>query len=126
MVFTMAQSHARNRGLDRIYNMQRRNYAFMKLKDFKTSDAFESILAECLGKKNLSLAWIQKKWKLSFQKAKMLYEEVKHFDDEVFFHGCLYELSFMKEPPTVARIMVEFDVGYLLAKKIFEFYTENC
>ena len=98
----------------------------MKLKDFKTSDAFESMLAECLGKKDLSLAWIQKKWKLPFQKSKMLYEEAKHFDDEVFFHGCLYELSLMKEPPTVARIMVKFDVGYLLAKKIFEFYMENC
>ena len=98
----------------------------MELNNFKNSNEFDAMLRICIMQEKLSTEWIKKKWNLSKSKAKQLYEEADRFNDEVFFHGVLYELSFMDEPPTVARIMQEFDVSYLLAQKLFEFYMENC
>ena len=97
----------------------------MKIKDFKNSDGYDAMLLECIHQENATITWIKKRWHLSYQKAKTLYEETKKYHDEVFYHRALYELSFMEEPPTVARIMREFDVSYLLAQKVFEFYLEN-
>ena len=77
-------------------------------------------------RKRLSVSWIQKQLKASFQVAAILYEETKNYNDEVFMHNALYELSFEEEPPTIARIMNKFDVSFLLADKIFQFYMENC
>ena len=93
---------------------------------FKRSDEFDAYLKQCIARKKVSISWIQKRFKLSFQKAKCVYEEALNFNDEVFLHNALYELSFMDEPPTIARIMGLFHVSYLLANKIFEFYMENC
>lgn len=98
----------------------------MKLKDFKNSDGYDAMFLECIHLDKQTITYIRKRFNLSYQKAKILYEEAKKYNDEVFFHGALYELSFMEEPPTVARIMRDFNVSYLLAKKVFEFYTENC
>ena len=98
----------------------------MKLKDFKNSDGFDAMLLECVNQNKLTITYIRKRFGLSYRKAKVLYEEAKNFKSEVFFHGTLYELSFMEEPPTIARIMREFDVSCLLAQKVFEFYVENC
>ena len=98
----------------------------MELNNFKNSNEFDAMLRECIMQEKLSTEWIKKKWNLSKSKAKQLYEEANRFNDEVFFHGVLYELSFVDEPPTIARIMQEFDVSYLLAQKLFEFYMENC
>ena len=98
----------------------------MDLNQFRNSKEFDDFLRQCIAKKKLSMSWIQKHFHLSFQKAGMLYRESKRFSDEVFFHNALYELSFMEEPPTIARIMGAFDVSFLLASKIFDFYMENC
>ena len=98
----------------------------MELNSFKNSNEFDAILRECVAQVKLTREWIEKKWNLSKSKSNQLYEEAKKYNDEVFFHGVLYELSFVDEPPTVARIMQEFDVSYLLAQKLFEFYMENC
>ena len=98
----------------------------MKLKDFKNSGQFDTMLQECIKQNKLTITWIRKRFNLSYQKAKILYDEAKNFNNEVFFHGALYELSFMEEPPTIARIMYEFDISYLLAQKVFEFYIDNC
>lgn len=98
----------------------------MKLTNFKNSDEFDTMLSECVAQEKLTIAWIRKKWNLSYQKAKCLYDEANNYNDEVFFHGALYELSFMEEPPTVARIMSMFGTSYLLAQKVFEYYLANC
>lgn len=98
----------------------------MSFDKLKASNEFDELLKECLKKKRLSVAWIQKQLKVSFQAATALYGEVKNYNDEVFMHNTLYELSFEEEPPTITRIMDKFDVSFLLADKIFEFYMENC
>ena len=98
----------------------------MSFDKLKASNEFDELLKECLKKKRLSVAWIQKQLKVSFQVAATLYGEAKNYNNEVFMHNALYELSFEDEPPTIARIMDKFDVSFLLADKIFEFYMENC
>ena len=98
----------------------------MELNSFKNSDVFDTMLLECVAQEKLTTKWIERRWKLPKSEVNCLYEEAKKYNDEVFFHGALYELSFMDEPPTVARIMATFNVSYLLAKKVFEFYIENC
>ena len=98
----------------------------MTLINFKNSNEFDAMLKECLTQEKLTHTWIKQKWNLSKSKADCLYEEAKKFNDEVFFHGALYELSFMDEPPTVARIMSMLDISYLLAKRVLEFYEDNC
>lgn len=98
----------------------------MDLNQFRNSNEFDELLKKCIDQKKLSVSWIQKSFHMSFQKAKILYQEAKCYNDEVFFHNALYELSFMEEPPTIARIMNTFGVSFLLASKIFDFYMENC
>lgn len=98
----------------------------MNFREFKNSNEFDEILKQCLNEKTLKISWIQKQFNLSYQKAKLIYEEANNFDDEIFMHNALYELSFEEEPPTIARIMGKFKVSYLLAEKIYEFYMENC
>ena len=110
--------------LIRIYN--RGNYVKMDLKQFRNSNEFDEFLKECIEQKKLSISWIQKHFHLSFQKASILYKEAMCYNDEVFFHNVMYELSFIEEPPTIARIMGTFGVSFLLASKIFDFYMENC
>ena len=96
----------------------------MNFDKLKTSNEFDDLLKECLKKKRLSVSWIQKQLKVSFKVAVSLYEEAKNYNDEIFMHNALYELSFEEEPPTPARIMEEFNVSYSLAKKIFDNYME--
>ena len=93
---------------------------------YKMSDEYDAIFKELLTIKKPSISLIQKRWKLSFEKAEVLYEELCLYNDEVFLHGTLHELSFEEEPPTVARIMKKFNVSYILATKIYDFYMGNC
>ena len=93
---------------------------------FRSSKEFDNLLKQCIDQKKLSVSWIQRHFRLSFQKAGLLFQEAERYNDEVFFHNALYELSFMEEPPTIARIMDVFGVSFLLASKIFDFYMENC
>ena len=96
----------------------------MSFSKLKSTNEFDELLKECLKKKRLSVSWIQKQFKVSFQMAMALYEETNNYNDEVFMHNALYELSFEEEPPTIARIMNSFNVSFLLAKKIFDNYME--
>ena len=97
----------------------------MDKKQYIRSNEFDEYFKKLITIENPSMSWMQKNWNLSFQKAKLLFEELQRYNDEVFFHNALYELSFEEEPPTIARIMGKFDVSYILAEKIFEFYMEN-
>lgn len=96
----------------------------MDYSKLKNSNEFDELLKDCLKKKRLSVSWIQKQLKVSFQIAAVLFEETNNYNDEVFIHNALYELSFEEEPPTIARIMNNFNVSFLLAKKIFDNYME--
>ena len=98
----------------------------MNENEFLKSAEFDTLFKELINLKSPSMARIQKKKNLSFQQAKTLYEEYLRYNDEVFMHNALYELSFEDEPPTIARIMNKFDVSYYLAEKIFDYYMENC
>ena len=96
----------------------------MKKNEFKNSDEFDAIFKRLINLKNPSVAKIQTRWKLSFKKAKVLYEEISNYHDEVFIHNVIYELSFCEEPPTIARIMREFNVSYPFAEILLEKYLE--
>lgn len=98
----------------------------MKDYDYIRSNEFDTIFKEIINLQNVSVAMLQTKWDLSFRKAKLLYEEWLRYNDEVFTHNVLYELSFENEPPTITRIMGEFHISYLLAEKIFQMYMEDC
>ena len=93
--------------------------------EFKNTDEFDHLLTICLKEKILNVADIMERFKLSKKKAAMIYQEVVWFDDEVFLHGTLYRLYFLEIIPTAARIMSYFNVSYLLAKRIYDFYMEN-
>ena len=97
----------------------------MNFDKLKTSDEFDELLEKCLKKKRLTISWIQEELKVSLKMATMLYEDASNYQDEVFMHNALYELSFEEEPITIIRIMNKFNVSYTLAKKIYEFYLEN-
>ena len=96
----------------------------MDYSKLKNSNEFDELLKECLKKKRLSVSWIQKQLKVSFQMAMALFEETNNYNDEIFMHNALYELCFEEEPPTIPRIMNIFNVSFLLAKKIFDNYME--
>ena len=96
----------------------------MKENEFINSSEYDTIFKQLINLKKPSMAMIQRKWKLSFKKAKVLYEEVSNYHDEVFIHGVIYELSFWEEPPTIARIMREFNVSYPFAEILLEKYLE--
>lgn len=92
--------------------------------EFKNSGEYDTIFKQLINLKKPSMAIIQRKWNLSFKKAKTIYEEVSNYHDEVYIHGVIYELSFWEEPPTVARIMREFNVSYPFAEMLLEKYLE--
>ena len=96
----------------------------MNKNEFKNSSEYDAIFRQLINLEKPSVAMIQTRWKLSFQKAKELYEEVSLYQNEVFIHGMIYELSFWEEPPTIARIMREFNVSYPFAEMVFEKYME--
>ena len=92
---------------------------------FKLTNEFDNYLRECFERKEVTLKWIKKHFKLSLEEAKVVHEENLRFEDDVFLHNTLYELSFMEETPTIGRIISKFEVSYLLAKHIYDFYMEN-
>lgn len=93
--------------------------------ELKRSSIIDEILGQLLEGQNIDPKWIEEKYQLSKLEAETLYDECSMLNDEVFIHKCIYELSFMDEPPTIARIMRQFYVPYILAKKIFDLYMEN-
>lgn len=71
-----------------------------------------------------SISQIQKDNGIGFKMAGAIYQEWLNYHDEVFWHNCIYEMSFMEEPPTPGRIMSAFNVSYYFAKKLFDRFIE--
>ena len=97
----------------------------MSYYDYIRSDDFDNVFKELINLQDVSVSMIQSRWKKSFYQAKILYEEWCYYNDEVYIHNILYELSFEDEPPTIARIMGRFRVSYRLAEKVFQIYMED-
>lgn len=89
------------------------------------SDRYEELIPLYIESEKLpSISEIQKEHKIGFKMASAIYKECKNYHDEVYWHNCIYEISFMEEPPTPARIMSLFGVSYYFAKKLFDYYIE--
>ena len=84
----------------------------------------EELINRFIERKRLSIGEIQRKGKTSFKLASAVYREWKNYHDELYWHNAIYEMSFMEEPPTVARIMNEFGVSMYFATKLFDYYME--
>lgn len=95
------------------------------VKTFIRSNEFDSIFKELITLKNPSISKIQRKWGLSFQKAKRLYEEVQLYSGDVYLQDALFELKHEYEPLTITRIMGRLNISYLLAEKLFQMYMED-
>ena len=87
-------------------------------------EEYEEIIAHFIERKRLTVSEIQKKGKAGIRLAAKVYNEWKKYHDDVFWHNAIYEMSFMEEPPTPMRIMVEFDISYYFAKRLFDYYME--
>ena len=87
-------------------------------------DKFEELVSEYIDQETLSVLRIQKEKKVGFKLAYQVYKEWRHYHDEVFWHNAIYEISFMFDIPTPARIMDKFDISYYFANKLFMYYME--
>ena len=87
-------------------------------------EKYEQLIEQFIERKELSVATIQKEGKVGVRLAAKVYQEWKKYHDEVFWHGCIYEISFMDEVPTPVRIMKEFAISLYFAQKLFEKYME--
>ena len=87
-------------------------------------EKYELLIEKFIERKRISISIIQKQGKTSFKMANQIYDEWKKYHDEIFWHNAIYELSFMEEAPTVARIMNEFGISYLFATKILNYFLE--
>ena len=84
----------------------------------------EELINRFIERKRLSIGEIQRKGKASFKLASAVYREWKNYHDELYWHNAIYEISFMEEPPTVVRIMSEFNISMYFATKLFIYYME--
>lgn len=89
-----------------------------------TKDKYESLIEKYIEKEKISISEIQKKEKVPYPLAEKLYIEWKNYHDEVFWHNAIYEISFMSDIPTPARIMDKFEISYYFANKLFMYYME--
>ena len=87
-------------------------------------EKYEELINRFIERKDLSISTIQKEAKAGFKIASKIYQEWKNYHDEVYWHGCIYEISFMEEVPTPVRIMKEFDISLYFAQKLFDCYME--
>ena len=87
-------------------------------------EKYESLMEKYIKKKKVTISGLQKKEKLPYPLAEKLYIEWKNYHDELYWHNAVYEISFMEEPPTPARIMDMFNISYCFAKKLFDYYIE--
>ncbi len=95
------------------------------VKEFRRSNEFDAIFKELITLKNPSISKIQRKWGLSFWKAKRLYEEVQLYYDDAYLQDALFELKHEYDPLTITRIMGRLYISYLLAEKLFQMYMED-
>ena len=87
-------------------------------------EKYEQLIERFIERKKLSISLIQKEAHVGFKIAKQVYQEWINYHDEVYWHNAVYEMSFMEEVVTPARIMNEFSVSYYFAKKLFDYYME--
>lgn len=88
-------------------------------------EKYEELINRFIERKDLSIANIQKEAKVGFKIASAVYGEWLLYHSDVFWHSCIYEMSFMEEPPTPARIMDKFLISYYFAQKLFDRYMEE-
>ena len=87
-------------------------------------EKYESLIEKFIESKKLSIVQIQKEGKVGFTLASQVYNEWKNYNDEVYWHGCIYGISFMDDIPTPVRIMDKFEISYYFAQKLFDYYME--
>ena len=87
-------------------------------------EQYEKLIEYFIEREKLSVSEIQKEAKAGFKIAAAVYEEWKNYHDEVYWHNCIYEISFMEEPATPVRIMIEFGISLYFAQKLFDYYME--
>ena len=87
-------------------------------------EQYEKLIEQFIERQALTVSKIQKEAKVGFKIAAVVYQEWKNYRDEVYWHNCIYEISFMEEPPTSARIMSEFGISLYFAQKLFDYYME--
>lgn len=89
-------------------------------------ERFERQIERFIERKKLSISIIQKEGHTSFKIAKQVFKEWRNYHDEIYWHNVIYEIGFMEDIPTPARIMDEFKVSFYFANKLFEYYMEVC
>ena len=87
-------------------------------------EQYERLIEKFIERKRLSISTIQKEGRTSFKIAKAIYQEYLNYHDEIYWHNAIYEISFIEEAPTPARIMSHFQISYYFAKKLFDYYME--
>lgn len=87
-------------------------------------DEYETLIEKYIEQKELSISIIMKESKVEYPIAERVYLEWINYHDEVYWHSCIYEISFMDEVPTPIRIMKMFNISYYFAEKLFNHYIE--
>lgn len=96
----------------------------MNKNEFKNSKEYADIFQKLLNYQGVSIGWIQRQWKLSFDEARTLYEETKNYYDKDYLNDISRKISRFKQPVTTEEIMCYFDVSNSLAAQINKFYKE--
>jgi hypothetical protein len=87
-------------------------------------EQYEKLIEKFINRKRLSISTIQKEGRTGFRIAKAIYQEYLNYHDEIYWHNAIYEISFMGDIPTPARIMNKFKISYYFANKLFNYYME--
>ena len=87
-------------------------------------EQYEELINRFIKEKDLSIEKIKKEGNASLELAKNVYNEWKNYHDEVYWHNAIYEISFMDEVPTPARIMNLLNISYCFAKELFDYFME--
>lgn len=85
---------------------------------------YEELIEKYLKNNNIDLEKLIKDEGIAKDLAEKIYSEWKNYHDEVFWHNAIYEISFMEEPPTPGRIMNEFQISYVFAEALYNYYME--
>ena len=87
-------------------------------------EKYEKLIQKFIGKKNLKIATIIREGKVGARLAAKIHQEVKNYHDEVYWHGCLYEMESLEKMPTPKRIQERFGISRFFAEKLLCRYME--
>ena len=87
-------------------------------------EEYEQLIEKHIEKKELTIAEIIKESEVEYPIAERVYLEWKSYHDEVFWHNCIYEISFMDEVITPFRISRELGLSLYFSIKLFNYYME--